>query len=563
MIVWLNTDGSVGEIVSSYVLTDSDGNTYSAFSQREGNLAAGGIFVYFEGGNPSGGLAYSAWTLPTGEVSPTALKASWKKDCTIGLDKSRDMRKFKAEKAYEMQYFPFPDGLISEGGNGVYKVGITDSVDNKTYAYGPVLFSVAENSVVKETTLTKTEYAELKADVESKADKSVLEADYQLQYSSTNVRGYGNGVVTAKDLQSLADGQLIFMPPTSMEGDKRQELWYVTKTDGVNNAEKAPVAVEGNRPYFVYTKENYSPSKEVQNVGTGLVSYFYDENNKERVVYGTDNVTDGYGFFVNVLDASGNYSGAISLGAKTYKFAYDNLVDVFSSDGNTTAIKSPMGSASVELANGDSKVYGTNVYIGSKDAESSGYTGTIKIGNSITLESGGAVINLSPVGSMNIRGTGLNVYCMTTFNDVAPRCYVAPDGDECLTNKSYVDSTAEAQATEKANALQVTLQAEIDAINASQNFVATYGKKADLPTAPSGILENDCVLILQDEEHDNASTVYKWTGSAWEFVGKLGDCYTKAEIDAEHNEIKSEISVVNTKYASMFTATSSKTAESE
>ena len=383
----------------------------------------------------------------------------------------------------------------------------------------------------------------LLSDVSATSEFLLDNTAYQLQYSSTNVRGYGNGVVTAKDLQSLADGQLIFMPPTSMEGDKRQELWYVTKTDGVNNAEKAPVAVEGNRPYFVYTKANYSPSKEVQSVGTGLVSYFYDENNKERVVYGTDSVADGYGFFVNVLDASGNYSGAISLGAKVYKFNNAQGVKFLEMDDNATYLRSYNGTCELKMESGKTTLISSEVDFGGWLSHSGSQThflsGLVQFDNGLTQFKGSAYF----------------------YNDA--QIFIAPTGVYHLTNKSYVDSTAEAQATEKTNALQVTLQAEIDAINASQNFVATYGKKADLPTAPSGILENDCVLILQDEEHDNASTVYKWTGSAWEFVGKLGDCYTKAEIDAEHNEIKSEISEVNTKYASMFTATSSKTAESE
>ena len=40
MIVWLNTDGSIGEIVSSYVLVDENGNVVStSFATREGNNA--------------------------------------------------------------------------------------------------------------------------------------------------------------------------------------------------------------------------------------------------------------------------------------------------------------------------------------------------------------------------------------------------------------------------------------------------------------------------------------------------------------------------------------------
>jgi hypothetical protein len=363
---------------------------------------------------------------------------------------------------------------------------------------------------------------------------------YQLQYSSTNVRGY-YGDLRPDDLASLASGQL-FLISQSQYLPEDIELYKARGDGGMDGPMN--VALVGNRPYFVYTKENYSPSKKVQSVGTGLVSYFYDENNKERVVYGTDGVADGYGFFVNVLDANANYSGAISFGAKTYKFAYDNLVDVFSSDGNTTAIKSPMGSASVSLTNGAANVYGYSVYIG---PESKGTSGDIQIGSAIKMTSGGAVVRLSAMGNMTIDATLLYIYSPTSFSE-APSYGKGPTDENHLTNKRYVDATASARATEKANAEQERaeyqegyLQSQINAINASQNFVATFATHAELANIDiSSLDKSDCVLILKDEDHQDQSTVYRYIGGSsggvldwFEFIGELGDYYTKAHVDAE------------------------------
>ena len=512
MIVWLNTDGSVGEIVSSYVLTDSDGNEYTAFSQREGNLAAGGIFVHFEGGNPSGGLAYSAWTLPTGSVSPTALKASWKKDCTIGLDKSRDMRKFKAEKAYEMQYFPFPDGLISEGGNGVYKVGITDSVDGKTYAYGPVLFSVAENSVVKETTITKTEYAELKADLESKADKSTLQADYQLQYSSTNVRAYYDAGKAYEDKANLAKNQYVLLKNEIASGSENMELLKVyIAEDGSNAFYQCAVAMEANRPYFVYTKANASPKGVTQYVDTGLCVDFVNSDDT-GVKFGTNQSE----FYAYVLDASGNYDGTISLGAKVYELNNAQGVKFLEMDDSATYLRSYNGTCELKMESGKATLKGNAINIAKGDET------LISVTNGIAYA-------YAPIISRR----------EVQFYDYAPTCDKAPTSDSHLANKSYVDATA----TEKTNAEQsraqekeTDLQSQINALQESQNFVATVSTEADLVNIDTSKLEKgvDCVLVLTSTAtgHEDQSVVYQWdTDGTWKFIGELGAYYTRDQID--------------------------------
>lgn len=77
------------------------------------------------------------------------------------------------------------------------------------------------------------------------------------------------------------------------------------------------------------------------------------------------------------------------------------------------------------------------------------------------------------------------------------------------------------------------LQSQIDGINAGQNLadiVADLTALNNLPT--SNLKVDDKVQVLVDSNHDNASTVYRWTGSAWSYIGKYGqDSYTKAEVN--------------------------------
>ena len=350
---------------------------------------------------------------------------------------------------------------------------------------------------------------------------------YQEQYAATNIRGYLNYSDAVKDLSNLNDNQIVIAPSSSESiGINGFELHYVyNNNDGEKQLRVGRLGAEALKNTFVYT--GYKQGTK-QMVGTGLFSEYRD-NDANRVSFGTMPSANKLGFYVDVLDASGNYSGAISLGAKTYKFAYDSAVDVFSSDGNTTAIKSPMGNASVELTNADSKVYGTNVYIGTKEAETTySSAGVLNLMNAIKLQ-GNARLTIDAWGDTQIKG-GYWYFHTLVYFDQPVHYDIAPEGDDWLANKSYVDKTAEAQA----KAVQTDLQAKIDAINASQNFVATYATEKDLPSSPSsGVEEGDCALVLKDGDNLNQSTVYKWTGSKWEFVGELGDYYTKAYINAE------------------------------
>ena len=77
-----------------------------------------------------------------------------------------------------------------------------------------------------------------------------------------------------------------------------------------------------------------------------------------------------------------------------------------------------------------------------------------------------------------------------------------------------------------------TLQAQIDAISAASDVVDVVGTYTDLQNYDtSKLTADDIVKVLNDENHDNATTYYRWNGS-WSFVGSEGSHYTKAEADA-------------------------------
>ena len=77
------------------------------------------------------------------------------------------------------------------------------------------------------------------------------------------------------------------------------------------------------------------------------------------------------------------------------------------------------------------------------------------------------------------------------------------------------------------------LQSQIDGINAGQNLADIVADLTALNNLDTSKLQaNDKVQVLVDSNHNDASTVYNWTGSAWSYIGKYGqDSYTKSETD--------------------------------
>ena len=99
--------------------------------------------------------------------------------------------------------------------------------------------------------------------------------------------------------------------------------------------------------------------------------------------------------------------------------------------------------------------------------------------------------------------------------------WVFESANKNVASKTYVDDADN------------NLQSQIDGLNAGQNLadiVADLTALGNLDT--SKLQANDKVQVLVDSNHDNASTVYNWSGSAWVYIGKYGqDGYTKSEAD--------------------------------
>lgn len=95
-----------------------------------------------------------------------------------------------------------------------------------------------------------------------------------------------------------------------------------------------------------------------------------------------------------------------------------------------------------------------------------------------------------------------------------------------------LDLTAESTARSNTD---TSLQSQIDAINAAQNLADIVADLTALNNYDTSVLEaNDKVEVLSDSNHDYSATVYNWTGSAWQYIGKYGDSYSKAESDAKY-----------------------------
>ena len=99
-------------------------------------------------------------------------------------------------------------------------------------------------------------------------------------------------------------------------------------------------------------------------------------------------------------------------------------------------------------------------------------------------------------------------------------------------NQLGLDLTAESTARSNTD---TSLQSQIDAINAAQNLADIVADLTALNNYDTSVLEaNDKVEVLSDSNHDYSATVYNWTGSAWQYIGKYGDSYSKAESDAKY-----------------------------
>lgn len=81
----------------------------------------------------------------------------------------------------------------------------------------------------------------------------------------------------------------------------------------------------------------------------------------------------------------------------------------------------------------------------------------------------------------------------------------------------------------------LSLQTSVSDLKSVQNVVDVVSTYADLQSYDTTKLEtNDKIQVIADETHDGSSTIYKWDGSAWIYIGAFGgNSYTKPEVDTK------------------------------
>ena len=73
------------------------------------------------------------------------------------------------------------------------------------------------------------------------------------------------------------------------------------------------------------------------------------------------------------------------------------------------------------------------------------------------------------------------------------------------------------------NGILTATQAEVAKLKSVQNVVEVVATKSALNSYDTTKLDvNDKVQVIADETHDGASTIYNWSGSAWQYVGAYG-----------------------------------------
>lgn len=85
----------------------------------------------------------------------------------------------------------------------------------------------------------------------------------------------------------------------------------------------------------------------------------------------------------------------------------------------------------------------------------------------------------------------------------------------------------------------VKLQAQIDAISSASDVVDVINSHKDLDQYDKRSLkDNDIIKVLRDEEHNEATTYYRYNkgSNIFDFIGQVGPYYTSSEMDSKLND---------------------------
>lgn len=380
--------------------------------------------------------------------------------------------------------------------------------------------TVNDSATTSKTTITWEQYENLMNTIKN----------YQLQYSDTNVRGYSDITDLESDLDNVAAYQIVLYNP---EHSNPNSLKLGIK--GADKIADIPLDVSSD---YVTKNASFVTASTIQEVPSGLKSVYTGknaDNNSRYVSYGTNASTGA--FEVRATYGSAG-TAAPSSNAPTiffysshYEFRNGSGVNVFEDNGNAVYLRSYNGTAYLALGNASATLTAN----------------TLKYGDYLTFANGGqsATYNGEANFSSNVSFAKLPKYTgMSTQLENDDFITVAK------TNK--LDDAVKVYALNLMNESHDDLQEQIDAINESQNFVATYATKADMPTPPVSTLEEkDCVLVLKDESHDDQAYVYKYNSAGWVEVGPLGDYYTTAQIDKQHSAIEAKITTLGARMDSI------------
>lgn len=145
--------------------------------------------------------------------------------------------------------------------------------------------------------------------------------------------------------------------------------------------------------------------------------------------------------------------------------------------------------------------------------------------NSVNGQTGDVVLTAEDVGAL-------------PDSTVIPTKVSELDNDSDFQTGSEVSSAIGIETTAREGA-DNNLQSQIDAITASSDVTDIVGTYAQLQAYDTSTLgDNDIIKVLQDEEHDNETTYYRWSTSTQTFtlIGEEGPYYTKSAADQKFQE---------------------------
>lgn len=145
---------------------------------------------------------------------------------------------------------------------------------------------------------------------------------------------------------------------------------------------------------------------------------------------------------------------------------------------------------------------------------------TLIAGQNITISNN----IISAAGTEYTAGTGINIQ-----NDT-----ISAEIDNTFTSTATDHALSAAKGKE--------LYDEVQAIEAVQDVKKVFATHADLDG--TGLSANDQVKVLADETQDDATTIYTYNGSTFDYVGKIGEYATKTEFETLTNELQEDEEVI-------------------